>query len=122
MDDARKQQTAVALGQRFVQAPPPPCTSEDGLEAATPIDAFTDRTGAQWQVRASQAAGCDWTVVAMSRPLATGMLTFVRGAPSAYADAAVMQLKALTSIRHDADNGEIKDAVLAAAGPSDLAR
>lgn len=55
----------------------------------------------------------------MARALPTGMLTFVRGAPSAYLDAAVMQLKALTSIRRDGDrngNGEIKDAVLAGVG------
>jgi hypothetical protein len=77
--------------------------SEDGLDAATTVDSFTDRTGAEWQIRASAARGCDWLVISMSRALPTGTLTFVRGAPSAYLDAAVMQLKALTSIRRDGD-------------------
>ena len=119
MDDAHAQAAALNLGQRFVQAPPAPCTSEDGLDPAVTIDSFTDHTGASWEVRASPARGCDWLVVSMARALPNGTLTFVRGAPSAYLDAAVMQLKALTSIRRDADtsgDGEIKDAVLAVAG------
>lgn len=119
MDDPRAQAAALRVGQRFVQPPPAPCTSDDGLDPATPVDSFTDHTGAQWQIRASTARGCDWGVISMARALPTGMLTFVRGAPSAYLDAAVMQLKALTSIRRDGDrngNGEIKDAVLAGVG------
>jgi hypothetical protein len=119
MDDARAQAAALRVGQRFAQAPPAPCTSEDGLDPAMAIDSFTDRTGAQWQVRASAARGCDWVVISMARALPTGMLTFVRGAPSAYLEAAVMQLKVLTLIRRDGDdegNGEIQDAVLADVG------
>ncbi|MEJ0034513.1 MAG: serine protease [Gammaproteobacteria bacterium] len=119
MDDARMQAATLSIGQRFTQAPPAPCTSEDGLDPATAIDSFTDHTGVQWQVRASAAQGCDWVVISMSRSLPTGTLTFVRGAPSAYVDAAVMQLKVLTSIRRDGDtsgDGEIKDAVLAEVG------
>ena len=118
MDDARAQAAALNTGQRFVQPPPAPCTAEDGLDPATALDSFTDHTGASWQLRASAARGCDWIVISMARALPEGTLTFVRGAPSAYVDAAVMQLKALTSIRRDGDktgNGEIKDAVLAVA-------
>ena len=119
MDDQRTQTVALRTGQQFAQAPPVPCTAEDGLDPATTIDSFTDHTGASWQVRASPARGCDWVVISMARALPEGMLTFVRGAPSAYMEAAVMQLKALTSIRRAGDrNGdsEIKDAVLAIAG------
>jgi hypothetical protein len=103
MDDPRTQAATLRAGQRFVQPPPLPCTSEDGLDPASDIDSFTDHTGAQWQVRASPARGCDWMVISMSRPVADGMLTLVRGAPSAYVEAAVMQLKVLTSIRRDGD-------------------
>ena len=117
MDDARAQVATLRVGQQFAQAPPAPCTSEDGLEPAVAVDSFADHTGAEWQVRASAARGCDWVVVSMARALPTGTLTFVRGAPSAYMDAAVMQLKALTSIRRDGDiksDGEIQDATVLA--------
>ncbi len=83
---------------RFAPPPPAPCTNEDGLDPATAVDSFSDDTGAQWQVRASAAHGCDWMVISMSRALPTGTLTFVRGAPSAYMEAAVMQLKALLNL------------------------
>jgi hypothetical protein len=101
MDDPRTQSATLRVGQRFAQ--PAPCMSEDGLDAASTVDSFTDRAGAEWQVRVSPARGCDWLVISMARALPTGTLTFVRGAPSAYLDAAVMQLKALTSIRRDGD-------------------
>jgi hypothetical protein len=106
MDDPRTQSVTLRVGQRFAQ--PAPCTSEDGLDPANTIDSFTDRAGAEWQIRASAARGCDWLVISMSRAHPTGTLTFVRGAPSAYLDAAVMQLKALTSIRRDGD-GDASD-------------
>jgi trypsin-like peptidase len=126
MDDDRTQAATLSVGQQFVQAPPAPCTSEDGLDPAVTVDLFTDHTGAQWQVRASPARGCDWIVISMSRPVADGMQTLVRGAPSAYVEAAVMQLKVLTAIQRDGDkdgNGEIKDAVVAELrGATPLAR
>jgi hypothetical protein len=124
-EDARTRLAALAVGERFVQAPPPPCTSEDGLDPTAAVDSFIDHTGAQWHVQSSLARGCDWMVISMARPLAGGMLMFVRGAPTAYADAALMQLKTLTSIERDGDrsgNGEIKDAVLAEAGARSVTR
>ena len=118
-DNARAQIASVSLGRRFAPAPPAPCTSDDPLESPVAQDAFADHTGAEWQVRAWPVRGCDWVVLSMSRALPDGTLTFVRGAPSAYADAAAMQLKALTAIRREGDqggDGEIKDAVLAEVG------
>lgn len=111
MDDSRAQAAALSVGQRFAQPPPAPCTSDDGLDAPTPIDSFIDHTRAQWEIRASTARGCDWVVISMSRALPAGTLTFVRGAPSAYLEAAAMQLKVLTSIRRD---GEVKDPIVLA--------
>ena len=64
------------------------------------MEPFTDPAGATWQMREWAVRGCDWTVISMSRPTLPGaMVAFVRGAPSAYAEAAAMQLKALTGIR-----------------------
>jgi len=57
--------------------------------------------------------GCDWVIVSMSRSVASGTLAFVRGAPSAYADAAAMQLKALASIRCEGCDAPGAEAVLA---------
>jgi hypothetical protein len=117
MDDPRAQSATLRAGLQFAQSPPPPCTSEDGVDPTTTLDSFTDHTGANWQLRTSTARGCDWIVISMSRALPTGTLTFVRGAPSAYVDAGVMQLKALTSIRRDGE----KDQVLAEVRSEQLA-
>lgn len=88
----------AALGRRASMATPAPCTSEDPLDALAAMEPFTDQTGATWQTRAWSVRGCDWTVISMSRSVPGGTLAFVRGAPSAYAEAASMQLKALTAV------------------------
>jgi hypothetical protein len=119
LENTRSQAAALSQGRQYTQPPPAPCTNEDGLESSTNTETFADHTGAQWQVRASPVQGCDWVVVSMSRTLPDGTMTLVRGAPSAYADAATMQLKALTSVRRQGEptrDGEIKDAVLAEVG------
>ena len=118
-NDARAEKASMSLGRRFAPAPPAPCTNADPLEGPAATDTFSDRTGARWQVRAWSMRGCDWVVLSMSRATPDGPLTFIRGAPSAYADAAAMQLKALTAIRREGDpaaDGETKDAVLAELG------
>ena len=118
-ENARAQMASVSLGRRLLPAPPTPCTADDTVEGVAGSSSFTDHTGAEWQVRAWPMRGCDWVVLSMSRPLPDGMLFFVRGAPSAYADAAAMQLEALTAIRREGDqvgDGDIKDAVLAELG------
>jgi hypothetical protein len=79
---------------------PAPCRAEDPLEDLPSTEGFTDPTGAMWQMREWSVRGCDWTVISMSRPSAAGgTVALTRGAPSAYAEAAAMQLKALTGIR-----------------------
>ena len=88
----------AAFGRRFAAPPPAPCTNDDELGDVSATDSFTDHTGAQWTVRAHPMHGCDWVVLSMSRTAANGTLTLMRGAPSAYAEPAVMQLKALTSV------------------------
>ena len=116
VNNARAEKASMSLGRRFAPVPPAPCTNADPLEGPAATDAFLDHTGAQWQVRAWSMRGCDWVVLSMSRALPDGSLTFIRGAPSAYADAAAMQLKALTAIRREgnsASDGETRDAVLA---------
>lgn len=118
-DNARAQMVSVSLGRRFAAVPPAPCTSDDPLDSPVAQETFADHTGAEWQVREYPVRGCDWVVLSMSRAISNGTLTFVRGAPSAYADAAAMQLKALTAIKRDGDqvgDGEVKDAVLAELG------
>jgi hypothetical protein len=114
-DDIRAQIAMASAGQAASQTPPAPCTSRDPLDSLMATDSFTDHTGSEWQTRAWAVRGCDWVVISMSRPVADGTLAFVRGAPSAYADAAAMQLKALTSIRCAGCGGgdSLEDAVLA---------
>jgi hypothetical protein len=88
----------AGYGRKFTAAPPAPCTNDDVLGDVAATDSFTDHTGAPWTVRAYPMHGCDWVVLSMSRTVADGTLTLMRGAPSAYAEAAAMQLKALTSV------------------------
>jgi len=96
----RMQMTLASTGRRAAQAAPAPCTPEDPLEPLpATTDSFTDQTGATWQTQSWSVLGCDWTVLSMSRSVPGGALAFVRGAPSAYAEAASMQLKALTAIQ-----------------------
>jgi hypothetical protein len=117
VDDVRAQIAMASAGRRASQAPPAPCTSNDPLESLLATDSFTDHTGSEWQIHAWPVRGCDWVVLSMSRSVAGGTLALVRGAPSAYADAAAMQLKALTSIQC-ADCGKsnpLEEAVLAEA-------
>lgn len=89
----------VMLGRRASPAAPAPCTLADPLDDLPATDTFTDPTGATWQTRAWSVRGCDWTVLSLSRSVPGGTLALVRGAPSAYAEAASMQLKALTAIQ-----------------------
>jgi hypothetical protein len=105
----------AGYGRRFMTAPPAPCTNDDAPGEVVATDSFTDHTGAQWTVSASPMYGCDWVVLSMSRTVPDGTLTLMRGAPSAYAEPAVMQLKALTSVGCDGcKNGVAEDgAVLA---------
>ncbi len=115
VDDARAQIAMASIGRRASQAPPAPCTSNDSLDSLVATDSFTDHTGSNWQIRAWPVRGCDWVVISMSRAVVGGTLALVRGAPSAYADAATMQLKALTSIKcAECSNARpVEDAVLA---------
>jgi hypothetical protein len=101
MNDVRAHLAAASHGRVAAQAPPAPCTNRDELQEAVAAGDFADHTGAKWQVRAWPVQGCDWVTVSMTRALPDGTLTFVNGAPSAYAEAAVIQLKALTSIQCD---------------------
>lgn len=101
LDNMRAQVATASLARPFTQAPPAPCTNHDPLDEVAATDSFTDHTGADWKVRAWPVRGCDWVVLSMSRALLDGTLTLVRGAPSAYADAAAMQLKALTAIQRE---------------------
>jgi len=96
----------VATSERssFMIAPPAPCTNDDALGDVAAADSFTDHTGAQWTIHAWPMRGCDWVVLSMSRIVAEGTLTLMRGAPSAYAEPAAMQLKALTSVRCESCN------------------
>jgi hypothetical protein len=108
--------TLASVGRRASQAAPAPCTPEDPLEDLRATDSFTDQTGTTWQTRSWSVRGCDWTVLSMSRSVPGGTLAFVRGAPSAYAEAASMQLKALTGIQcENCMAPKTADAVLAEA-------
>jgi hypothetical protein len=89
----------ASMGRRALQAAPTPCMPEDALEDLGTTESFTDQTGTLWETRSWSIRGCDWTVISMSRLVAGGALALVRGAPSAYAEAASMQLKALTAIQ-----------------------
>jgi hypothetical protein len=112
---SRSSLVPAGYGRRFMAPPPAPCTNDDALGDVVATDSFTDHTGAQWTVSAYPMYGCDWVVLSMSRAVADGTLTLMRGAPSAYAEPAVMQLKALTSVSCDGcKNGVAEDgAVLA---------
>jgi hypothetical protein len=92
-NEVRAHLSTAMLGRRFAQQPAAPCSLNDPLEDTSASDTFTDHTGAMWQVRAWPVSGCDWTVLSMSRSIPGGTLTFVRGASSAYVDAASMQLR-----------------------------
>ncbi len=118
-ENPRMQTESVSLARQAVPVPPAPCRNDDPLEDLAETESFADHTGALWQVRARPVRGCDWVILSMSRALPDGTLTLVRGAPSAYADAAAMQLKALTAIRRGGEqvgDGEPKDAILAGRG------
>ena len=112
---ARASLAAASYGRRFIGPPPAPCTNDDALGDVIASDSFTDHTGAQWQVRAWPVHGCDWVVLSMSRATSEGTVTLMRGAPSAYAEPAVMQLKALTSVACERCRGGVVEeaAVLA---------
>jgi hypothetical protein len=112
--DAEAVTLAAASTGRASLGAPAPCTPEDPLEPLPETGTFTDKTGATWQTRSWSVRGCDWTVISMARPVANGTLAFVRGAPSAYAEAATLQLKTLTTIQCEScASPKSTDAVLA---------
>ncbi len=99
VNSVRAQAEAATLGRDALQRENGPCHPTDALDAASLEESFVDATGAQWRVREWTVRACDWTVITMSRATADEMLTLVRGAPSAFASVAAMQLKALTGLR-----------------------
>jgi hypothetical protein len=116
----RAQLAAANYGRKYTAAAPPaPCTNLDSFAESAASDSFVDHTGAQWQVRAWPMNGCDWVVLSLSRVTPDGTLTLVRGAPSAYAEPAAMQLKVLTSVQCESCNGDVSSdmAVLAELRP-----
>jgi trypsin-like peptidase len=105
---ARSHLAAANYGRKSTAAAPPaPCTNYDVLGEPVSSEDFADHTGVQWQVRAWPVNGCDWVVLSLSRATADGTLTLIRGAPSAYAEPATMQLKALTAVQCDGCNGDL---------------